>query len=125
MSVSRVPRMRKVNELLREVIADEVHQLQDPRIGFVTVTAVDCAPDLRTAKVYYSVLGDDEERRGTQEALSHSAPRMQAAVGAQVRLKYLPKLAFVLDESIERGLHIERLLQGIAADDADIGDRDA
>ena len=117
MSASRVPRMRKVNELLREVIADEVHLLSDPRIGFVTITGVDCAPDLRTAKVYYSVLGDDDERTATQQALQHSAPHIQEAMAGQVRLKYLPRLRFVRDESVERGLRMEQLLREIGSDD--------
>ena len=116
MSASRVPRMRKVNEMLREVIAEEVQLLQDPRIGFVTITGVDCAPDLRAAKVYYSVLGDDEERAATQEALQRSAPHIQAAMGPQVRLKYLPKLRFVVDDSVERGIRMEQLLREIGED---------
>ncbi len=119
MSASRVPRMRKVNEMLREVIADEVHQLKDPRIGFVTVTGVDCAPDLRAAKVYYSVLGDADEQEATQEALQHSAPHIQAAVGSQVRIKYLPKLRFLVDESVERGLRVEQLLRGVDTEEDD------
>ena len=117
MSAGRVPRMRKVNELLREVIADEVHLLQDPRIGFVTITGVDCAPDLRSAKVYYSVLGEEEERAATHTALQHSAPHIQAAVGSQVRLKYLPKLRFVVDDSVERGIRMERLLRDLGEGD--------
>ena len=112
--------MRKVNETLREVIAEEVRTLKDPRIGFVTVTGVDCAPDLRTAKVYYSVLGDDEEEgAATQEALQHSAPRIQAAMGSQLRMKYLPKLRFVVDESVEAGIRMERLLREIRKDDTE------
>ena len=113
MSAGRVPRMRKVNEMLREVIADEVHLLEDPRIGFVTITGVDCAPDLRSARVYYSVLGGEEERAATQEALQHSAPHIQEAMGGQVRLKYLPKLRFVVDESVERGMRMEQFLREI------------
>lgn len=117
MSASRVPRMRKVNEMLREVIADEVHLLQDPRIGFVTITGVDCAPDLRTAKVYYSVLGTEEEQTATREALQHSAPHIQEAMGSQVRLKYLPKLRFVVDDSVEQGIRMEQLLREIGGEE--------
>ncbi len=114
---ARTPRMRKVNELLREVIAEEVSGLKDPRIGFVTITGVDTAPDLRNARVYFSVLGDDEERKSTGEGLQHAAPRIQAAMGRQVRLKYLPKLHFVIDEAIERGMRMEELLRGLHRED--------
>ena len=113
-------RMRRVNETLCEVIADEIARLEDPRIGFVTITGVDTAPDLRNARVYYSVLGSDEDHAETQEGLDHAAPHIQEAVGGQVRLKYLPRLSFVLDESVERGMRIEALLRDISdADDPD------
>jgi len=106
--------MRRVNELLRETIAEEVHELKDPRIGFVTVTGVDTAPDLRHAIVYYSVLGDPEEAAATGEALQHAAPHIQEGVGSQVRLKYLPKLEFRIDPSVEHGAKIDSILADIA-----------
>lgn len=107
------PRMRKVNELLREVIAEAVVDLKDPRIGFVTITGVDTSPDLRHARVYYSVLGSDEEQEATQAALDSAAPRLQAVMREQVRLKYLPKLRFVVDDAVVRGARIEELLRQI------------
>ena len=76
MTKQPTPRMRKVNEILREVIAEEIVNLKDPRIGFVTVTGVDTSPDLRNACVFYSVLGSDEEQRDTQAALDSAAPRI-------------------------------------------------
>jgi ribosome-binding factor A len=112
--------MSRVNETLREVIADEVTRLEDPRVGFVTITGVDTAPDLRNARVYYSVLGPDEDHTETQDGLDHAAPHIQEAVGRQVRLKYLPRLRFVVDESVERGMRIEAILRDIAPpDDSD------
>lgn len=107
-------RMRRVNESLREVIAGEVARLKDPGIGFVTITGVSTSPDLRGARVYYSVLGDDEAREATQAALDRAASRVQAAVGREVRLKYNPRLEFVFDQSIDRGLRLEKLLHEIA-----------
>lgn len=103
-------RMRRVNELLRETIAEEVRRLKDPRIGFVTITGVATAPDLRNATVYYSVLGDDEDVAATAEALRHAAHHVQEGVGAQVRIKYIPKLRFELDPSIAAGAKMDRLL---------------
>jgi ribosome-binding factor A len=117
--VSRPARMRRVNELLREVIASELALLKDPGLGFVTITGVDTAPDLRAARVYYSVLGDDEQRAETAAALERAAPRIRAITGGQVRLKYLPRLDFVYDESVDRGIRIEELLRDLEADDDD------
>jgi len=101
--------MRKVNEILREAIADECQNLKDPRIGFLTITGVDTAPDLRHATVFYSVLGDDHAEAA--KALASAAPRVQAAVGGQVRMKYVPKLVFVVDPSIEYGARISAILR--------------
>lgn len=106
--------MRRVDESLREVIAQEVARLKDPGLGFVTVTGVATSPDLRTARVYYSVMGDDDERERTQAALERAAPRIQRIVGREVRLKYNPRLTFVYDESIQHGLRIDRLLHELA-----------
>lgn len=105
--------MRKVNELLREVIAEEVSELKDPRIGFLTITGVDAAPNLRTAIVYYSVLGDEEQLASTAQALHSAASRFQAAVGRQTRLKYTPVLQFRIDPSIGTGVQMDRLLREI------------
>ena len=113
MSKPPSPRMRKVNELLREVIAEEAAELKDPRIGFLTITGVDTAPNLRNARVYYSVLGDETERIETAAALKSAARRFQAAIGQQTRLKYTPVLEFLVDPSIDQGLRIDELLQSI------------
>jgi ribosome-binding factor A len=115
--VSRGPgdRMRKVDELLREVVADAVTELKDPRLGFVTITGVDTAPDLRTAVVYYSVLGS-EDAEATAAALRSAAARLQREVGAQTRLKFTPRLRFAIDESIAAGDRIERILRDLRED---------
>lgn len=110
MSQKPSSRMRKVNELLREVIAEEVTDLKDPGLGFMTVTGVDTAPDLRNAIVYYSVLGTDDEKTATAEALRRAAPRLQASIGDQVRMKYTPRLRFTVDPSIDEGLRIDTIL---------------
>ena len=104
------PRMRKVNELLREVIAEAVTELKDPGLGFLTITGVDASPDLRRAFVYYSVLGTDEEVAETGAALERAAPHIQSIAGSQIRMKYTPKLTFRLDPSILEGIKIDRLL---------------
>ena len=106
----RSSRMRKVDELLREVIAEEVGRLKDPRIGFVTVTGVDTSPDLRRATVFYSAMGTDEEQTDIADALAHAAPHVQQRVAAQVRMKFTPVLTFAVDEAVERGLRLSRIL---------------
>lgn len=106
-------RMRRVNEILREAIAEECRNLKDPRIGFLTVTGVEATPDLRHATVFYSVLGDDTVRRDTADALAAAAPRVRSAIGGQVRLKYTPALEFAIDPSIEHGERIDRILRDL------------
>jgi ribosome-binding factor A len=107
------PRMRKVNELIREVVADAVHDLKDPRIGFLTITGAETSPDLRHAVVYYSVLGTDDEKESTAIGLRKATPRIQAAVGAQTRLRYTPKIEFKVDPSIDQGLRISEILKDL------------
>lgn len=110
------PRMRKVNELLREVIAEAVTDLKDPGLGFLTITGVDASPDLRIAFVYYSVLGTEEEIENTGEAFQRARPRIQAIIGRQIRMKHTPRLTFRLDPAIGEGLKIDRLLHELAPD---------
>lgn len=110
------PRMRKVNELLREVIAEAVTELKDPGLGFLTITGVDATPDLRTAVVYYSVLGTDEEVAETGAALGRAAPHIQSIAGSQIRMKYTPRLTFRLDPSISEGIKIDQLLRDLEDD---------
>jgi ribosome-binding factor A len=113
--------MRKINELLRAVVAEEIIGLKDPGIGFVTVTSVDTSPDLRNAIVFYSVLGSDDEKAATAAALMRAAPRIQSEVGRQVRIKFTPRLAFEVDPSIEQGMKIDRLLRGLDREGTDDG----
>ncbi len=110
MKQARSSRMRKIDELLREVVAEEVGRLKDPRIGFVTVTAVDTSPDLRRATVYYSAMGTDDELAGTAEALAHAAPHVQQKVGRQVRMKFTPVLSFEPDETLDRAMRLSQIL---------------
>lgn len=105
-------RMRRVNEVMREVVADAIaSELDDPRIGFVTVTAVETSPDLRSARVFVSVLGDEEARESTLAALSSAHGVLQAAINRELRLKRTPTLKFVYDESLERAQRLTDLLE--------------
>jgi ribosome-binding factor A len=104
-------RMRRVNEAVREVLSGRLAEgLKDPRIGFVTVTAVETSPDLRHARVFVSVLGDDADRDRTLAGLTSSHGLLQAEIARELRMKRTPTLEFVYDESIDRGMRISRLL---------------
>ena len=114
MARQKSPRMRKVNELVREVVADAVTDLKDPRIGFVTITGAETSPDLRHAVVYYSVMGTDDEKADTAVALRRATPRIQSAIGTETRLRYTPKLTFEVDPSIDQGIRISQILTELA-----------
>ena len=104
--------MRRVNELMREVVGATISgELQDPRIGFVTVTAVETSPDLRTAQVHVSVLGSEEEREATLEGLRSSHGVIQSRIAAETRMKRTPTLTFRYDDTIEKGVRISELLE--------------
>jgi ribosome-binding factor A len=103
--------MRRINEVLREVVGAAIAgDLSDPRIGFVTVTTVETSPDLRTARVYVSVLGSAEERDATLAALRSSHGVIQSRIARETRMKRTPTLTFHYDDTIERGMRISRLL---------------
>ena len=103
--------MRRVNEVIRQVLGDAIAtDLKDPRIGFVTVTDVDTSPDLRTARVYVSVLGDEQEREATLSGLRSSHGVLQSRIAAETRMKRTPTLTFHYDESVDRGVRLSRLL---------------
>ena len=104
-------RLRRVNEAVRQVLSDAITQdLKDPRIGFVTVTAVDTSPDLRHARVYVSVLGPEADRDATLQGLRSAHGFLQRRVAGELRLKHTPTLDFVYDPSVERGMRISELL---------------
>ena len=105
-------RMRRINEVMREVIGDSIStELEDPRIGFVTVTAVETSPDLRSARVYVSVLGDAEARDASLAALGSAHGVLQATIARQTRMKRTPTLTFHYDDTPERGERLTRLLE--------------
>ncbi|OOP56872.1 MAG: ribosome-binding factor A [Candidatus Brocadia carolinensis] len=103
------------SERLAESIKQEVskiilYELKDPRISFITVTKVEITPDLKNAKVYISILGDDGTRTKTLRAIEHAKGFIQSKVGAQLQIRYTPILTFCLDESVQKSLHISKLI---------------
>ncbi len=126
-SPRKYPRTARVNEVVREVIADELERLSDPRLGLVTVTGVEVSPDLRHATVYYSALvatgrrggsepvltASDDTREATQAALRAAAPHIRASLGRQVRLKYVPELVFREDPAVAQGERVDEILRAL------------
>jgi ribosome-binding factor A len=104
-------RLRRVDEAVRQVLSDAVAKdLKDPRVGFVTVTAVKTSPDLRHARVYVSVLGDTAVREASLEGLRSAHGFLQRRVASELRLKHTPTLDFAYDDSVERGMRISELI---------------
>jgi ribosome-binding factor A len=107
----RFPRSARINEVVLEVLGDELERLSDPRLGFVTLTGVEVSSDLRHATVYYSVLGPAEQHEDTSKALRSAGSHLRAALGQQVRLKYLPRLSFREDPAITTGQRVEEIIR--------------
>ncbi|HZJ25675.1 MAG TPA: 30S ribosome-binding factor RbfA [Acidimicrobiia bacterium] len=117
----RYPRSARLNEVVREVLAEELARLSDPRLNLVTLTGVDVAADLRHAIVYYSQVTakgkspSDEEAWATMRALRSASRLLRLTLGKQVRMKYLPELVFRIDPAIEQGQRIEEIISRLHA----------
>lgn len=105
--------MRRVDEAVRAVLSDVITQeIKDPRVGFVTVTAVKTSPDLRHARVYVSVLGDEQTRAESLAGLQSAHGFLQRRIAAELRLKHTPALEFAYDDTVDRGMRLSELLEG-------------
>lgn len=104
-------RIRRVNEAMRAVLSDAIAtDIKDPRVGFVTVTGVKTSPDLRHARVYVSVLGDDAAREGSLQGLRSAHGFLQGRLASELRLKHTPALTFEYDDTVDRGMRISEIL---------------
>lgn len=111
-------RAHRVAETIhKEISSLLIKGLKDPRIGFVTITAVDVSPDLRNARIYYTVMGSQDERARTQAGLDSSAPYIRQQLGRHLRLRYIPEIRFEYDSSFDHGQHIEQLLRDVKTDE--------
>ncbi|NLO28334.1 MAG: 30S ribosome-binding factor RbfA [Actinobacteria bacterium] len=109
--------MRRVNEAVKEIIGTALAKdVKDPRIGFVTLTGVDTAPDLSHAKVFVSVYGRQAQKDATLEGLRAARPYLQRLISEELTLKRTPTLEFVYDASVDRGMRIQALLKASGAD---------
>jgi ribosome-binding factor A len=113
-------RMRRIDEAVRAVLSEAIAKdLKDPRVGFVTVTSVKTSPDLRYARVYVSVLGDEPVRADSLEGLRSAHGYLQGEIARQLTLKHTPALTFEYDGSIDRGMRISELLDTTARPEPD------
>ena len=118
-------RMRRVDEAVRAVLSDVITQeLKDPRVGFVTVTAVKTSPDLRHARVYVSVLGDEAVRADSLAGLGSAHGFLQRRIASELRLKHTPALEFAYDDTVDRGIRLSALLDDRDERDESDGDEE-
>ncbi len=109
-------RTDRIDQLLRQEIGEILaRDIQDPRIGFVTITDVETAPDLSTARVWVSVIGQPEEREQTLKALQRAMPFVRHELGGRVRLRRIPELHLRSDDTAQRGTRVLRLLAELEA----------
>lgn len=107
-------RSEKVGEAIHEIVSGLLLKgIKDPRIGFVTVTAVKMSDDLHSAKIFFSVIGTEEERKATEKGLNSAAGFIRHEIGKSLRMKYIPEIFFRYDESVETGNRIETILKQI------------
>jgi ribosome-binding factor A len=109
-------RMRRVSESVREVVAEGVRALKDPRIGMVTVTGVEVTRDLQEARVYVSVLGGENKRQETLRGLESARGVLQSRINRELSLRRTPQLTFHYDDTVERGVRMTKLIDELAAD---------
>ena len=107
-------RPERVANAIRREIGNIIHEdLKDPRIAFTTITVVEITPDLRNAKVYYSVLGSEKEKKSTKAALKSAKGFIRGLIGDRLKLRFTPELDFRVDKSIEYHDKINKLLEKI------------
>ncbi|MFZ5642392.1 MAG: 30S ribosome-binding factor RbfA [Bacillota bacterium] len=104
----------RLAEAIKKEISDILmNEIKDPRLGFVTVTLVEVSPDLRYARIYASVLGNEDQQKSTTEVLNRATGYIRSEIGKRIRLRYTPEITFKLDNSIERGTRVIRLIEEV------------
>ena len=108
-------RSDRVGDLIREEISTMLvmEEIKDPRIGFVTITRVAVSDDLRSAKVFFSIIGTEKERDGSLEGLQNASGYIRRALAGRLSLKHIPEITFRYDDSLEYSSHINEILKGL------------
>ncbi|MDY0269827.1 ribosome-binding factor A [Trichloromonas sp.] len=110
---------RVAEQIHKEVSALLIKGLKDPRIGFVTITAVEVTPDLHLARIYFSAIGSDVEVKNTEKGLKSSVPYLRRELGKRLRMRYVPDLLFLFDHSLAYGNRIDTLLRQVSSEHTD------
>ena len=111
-------RKQRLNERIKELIGEVVlKRTKDPRIGLVTITSVSVAPDLATAKVYFTVMGDESVRAETRKGLESARSFLRKTLGEELELRQVPDLRFVYDETLDRAMRIDEAIEGFRRDE--------
>jgi ribosome-binding factor A len=121
--------MHKRSDKVAEAIHEEVSALlikgiKDPRVGFVTVTAVTMTDDLHLATVFFTVIGSEEEKKGTEAGLNSAKSYIRREIGKALRMRYIPDIIFRYDKSLDYGNHIDGLLRQIKVSEEDHAEKD-
>lgn len=109
-------RTRRINATLRQHVAAAVRELADPRLGPVTITQIEAAPDTTSAKVFFVTLADDD-KQDAADALESARGAIQGRIGAALRIRHTPQLVFIYDEHTERAERLTRLIDDVTGSD--------
>ncbi len=113
-------RVRKVQEFIKQEVSQMLlHDLKDPRLGFVTVTEVKVTGDLREAKIYVSLFGKEAEKKASLETLNKSRGFVRRELGQRLKIYYTPEISFEEDSSLDYGMHIDSLLRKVHKDEVE------
>ncbi len=115
--MTRPDRLRRVDEAVRKILTEGIAELEDPRIGFVTVTAVQVTKDLEYATVWVSIFGSDRVRESAMQALEGAAGVLQGRINRELHMRRTPHLRFTYDSAVERGVRMSRLIDEVAPAD--------
>lgn len=118
--MARSYRKERLNERLKELLGELIlNQIKDPRVGLVTITSVSVAPDLAVAKVYFTVMGDEDARAETRKGLESASRYLRKTIGRELKLRQMPELRFVYDDTLDRSIRIERAIDRIRENQID------
>ncbi|MCK9594606.1 MAG: 30S ribosome-binding factor RbfA [Candidatus Omnitrophica bacterium] len=109
-----MPRKEKVQDAIQKEVCSIIQkELKDPRLGFITITEVDISDDLRNAKIFYSVLGDEAQAKKTQEALDSALGLIRTLIAERIQLRFAPEIIFRQDRSAQYSMRIQEVLDQI------------
>jgi len=112
----------RVQEAIRQEVSRIVHsEMKDPRIGFITITKVELAKDLRYARIYFSILGEDKDKKLALKGLNSAKGYIKGLLADRISLRFMPDIVFVIDESMEHAKHIYGIIEKLKKEKGDAG----